>query len=95
MTLKKTDTDPTTLPTSTKGIARTPRIHPWAALGAEMLKSPGAWYEYDGFDAYEPKKSPIRMYAKRINEGKLLTLSDLGNFEAVAKGRILYLRFLG
>ncbi|AWY07495.1 hypothetical protein SEA_LAZERLEMON_12 [Streptomyces phage LazerLemon] len=59
------------------------------------MADPGKWFEYDGFADFEPSKSPIRTYAKRINAGDLLTLADFGRFEAVARGRILFVRFLG
>jgi hypothetical protein len=94
MRIKRATIDPTVKATR-QGVAHKPSVHDWDAVAVNAKTDPGVWFEYDGFEHFSSSRSPIRTYAKRINDGLLLTLAAHGKFEAIARGGLLYVRYIG
>lgn len=87
--IKRSERDPRTI--TTQGRTR----HPWPELIKQAKAEPGQWFEYHGWADKPSDRSPVRVYADRIKRGVPEVFSPAGTFDAVARGKILFVRFLG
>ncbi len=69
--------------------------HPWTELADTAKAEPGVWFEYHGWADKAPDRSPVRVYAERIRKGVPDIFGPAGTFDAMARGRVLFVKYLG